>query len=395
MGLIGPAAHAAGHAVREASEARRTVDYYMNRGRAAAGLPPAGAEQAAETTREGTVATRTGTVERPSAGTVARREQPPIPGDQLLDLIRDKWLARYARFPSPAALDAVTLWAAHVHMRDETGTLVFRATPRLYLLSNDPGSGKGRVLEELGMISPACYGLDLEATKAGLVHSLNQERATVLLDEGDILFGAGKRKSDVRAVINGGTYRHGTVLMGTGAKATRVPVFGAIAVAGLDVMEKQAGEALKALLTRGVKIRMQKAAGKDKPPKFPADAEEQGAMIRQWLTVWAAQVRDQVKACQPEMPEELDGRTEDIWIPLIAVAEAAGGDWPERAYAACSELAMAIPAPPLDEDEPDQAEEFAAFAAAFGADGPAAEEVAAYVHDNPWAALNYEEDETP
>ena len=113
MGLIGPAAHAAGHAVREASEARRTVDYYMNRGRAAAGLPPAGAEQAAETAREGTVATRTGTVERPSAGTVARREQPPIPGDQLLDLIRDKWIGQHCLAHRRGTGTPSTLWTAH------------------------------------------------------------------------------------------------------------------------------------------------------------------------------------------------------------------------------------------------------------------------------------------
>ncbi|HSR24455.1 MAG TPA: hypothetical protein VLW53_12950, partial [Candidatus Eisenbacteria bacterium] len=91
-----------------------------------------------------------------------------IPGDQLLGLIRDKWFGRYARFPSPAALDAVTLWAAHAHMRDEAGVLVFRATPRLFLLSSEPGSGKSRVLELIGMISPACFGLDLEPTPAGL-----------------------------------------------------------------------------------------------------------------------------------------------------------------------------------------------------------------------------------
>ena len=132
----------------------------------------------------------------PAGGTVAKRDggtvdktAAPIPGDQLLDATC-RWLGHYARYPSAAALDAVTLWDAHTHARDKDGVLVFRATPRLYLLSSDPGSGKSRVLELLGMSCPATFGLDLEPTAAGLVFTIGREHATVLLDEGDVLFGA-------------------------------------------------------------------------------------------------------------------------------------------------------------------------------------------------------------
>ena len=111
----------------------------------------------------------------------------------MLDLLR-QWIGTYARFPSAAALDAVTLWVAHSHMRDEEGTLIFRATPRLFLLSSEPGSGKSKVLELLNMTCPATYGLDLEPTKAGLVHTVGKERATVLIDEGDLLFASGQQR---------------------------------------------------------------------------------------------------------------------------------------------------------------------------------------------------------
>lgn len=309
-----------------------------------------------------------GQVARRTAGTVARAAD-CIPGAELLDLLRDRWFGRYARFPSPAALDTVTLWAAHAHMRDATGVLVFSATPRLYLLSSEPGSGKSKVLKLLGMVVPACYGLDLEPTAAGLAHSINRERATVLIDEGDILFAAGARKASVRAIINGGYTRHGTVLNGRGGKATRVPVFGALALAGLDTLEKATGDLLAALLSRGIKIRMRPAPSDDQPAKVTRETELQGTSARKWLADWAAQVRGQVASAQPDMPEGLAGRPEQIWEPLLAVAEAAGGTWPARAYAACSELAMAIPAPPVDEDDPDQAEQFATFAASFGQEG--------------------------
>ncbi len=302
-------------------------------------------------------------------GTVVCRPQTPparppaerIPGDQLLDLLR-QWIGTYARFPSPAALDAVTLWVAHTHMRDEKGTLVFRATPRLYLLSSEPGSGKSKVLELCNMLCPATYGLTLEPTAAGLTHTIGNEHATVFIDEGDVMFGAGQRKSAVRAVINGGYERHGTMLNGKGSKATRVPVFGALALAGLDVLEKGTGDTLTALLSRGVRIRMKRAGKDDRPAKVTRVTEEQGEKMKAWLEAWASQVLDGLKDHQPVMPDEVDGRPEQIWEPLVAVADAAGGEWPERARAACVELALDQATAPVEDEEGSTAEAFASFA---------------------------------
>jgi hypothetical protein len=325
-----------------------------------------GGEEGYEAARQAAAATVPGQIARRDASTVARAAG-RIPGAELLDLLRDGWFGRYARFPSPAALDAVTLWAAHAHMRDAAGVLVFSATPRLYLLSSEPGSGKSRVLELLGMVCPAAYGLDLEPTAAGLAYTISREHATVLIDEGDVLMGSGARRSGVRTIINGGYTRHGTVLNGKGGKASRVPVFGALALAGLDTLEKATGDLLTALLSRGIKIRMSKAPGGDPPAKMTREAGHQGARAREWLASWAAQVRDQVAGAQPDTPEGIDGRAEQIWEPLLAVADAAGGQWPERARAACSELALAMPAG--SEDGTPLEDEFAAFAASFGREG--------------------------
>ena len=309
--------------------------------------------------------TVTGTVVRRPDTSPARPAVDAIPGDQLLNLLR-KWIGTYARFPSPAALDAVTLWVAHSHMRDEKGTLVFRATPRLYLLSSEPGSGKSKVLELCNMLCPATYGLTLEPTAAGLTHTIGNEHATVFIDEGDVMFGAGQRKSAVRAVINGGYERHGTMLNGKGSKATRVPVFGALALAGLDVLEKGTGDTLTALLSRGVRIRMKKAGKDDRPAKVTRVTEGQGEKMRAWLEAWASQVLDGLGDYQPDMPEEVDGRAEQIWEPLVAVADAAGGEWSERARAACVELALDQATAPVEDEDKTTAEEFASFAADIG-----------------------------
>ena len=304
----------------------------------------------------------------PQGGTVAKRDggtvektAAPIPGDQLLDLIR-QWLGTYIRFPSAAAQDVVTLWAAHAHCRDESGKLVFRATPRLFLLSSEPGSGKSAVLELLNMLCPEAYGLTLEPTGPGLIKAM-KNRETALLDEADILFGKETpAKEAVRSIINGGYTRNGTNLTGYG----RENVFGPLAMAGLDVLEKETGEKLKALLTRGFKIRMVKAAKDDRPAKVTRVTEGQAAQLKVWLAAWAAQERDGLAEAEPVMPEELDTRAEQISEPLVAVADAAGGDWPERARQACVELALAAVTVTEEDEEP--ADAFAEFAATFGAD---------------------------
>ena len=55
-------------------------------------------------------------------------------GYQLLNDLRE-FINRFCVFPNEHALTAVTLWAAHAHMVES-----FYTTPRLALLSPDPGS---------------------------------------------------------------------------------------------------------------------------------------------------------------------------------------------------------------------------------------------------------------
>lgn len=61
---------------------------------------------------------------------------------------RGKATAEQARWL--AALEAVTLWVAHAHL-----VAVGENTPRLALLSPEPGSGKTRTLEVLELLCPA------------------------------------------------------------------------------------------------------------------------------------------------------------------------------------------------------------------------------------------------
>lgn len=277
-----------------------------------------------------------GTVAVRQPGTVATAV-PQLDGAQVLDFVA-AYLDEFASFASPAARDAVALWAAHSHARGQDGRLAWRATPRLLLVSSEPGSGKSRVLELLGRLCPNTFGLDTEPTVAALAHTIGREHATVLIDEADVLFGRGARKEGVRAVLNSGYLRNGTTLKMRGGKADRVAIFGPVALAGLDVIETATGGTLEALLSRCIRIRMSRAAG---PVADLTDrADRGGYLLRQALGSWTGSHTAGFAAAEPELPEGVHGRTAEIWTPLLAIAEAAGADWPDRAWTALYELAV-------------------------------------------------------
>ena len=64
------------------------------------------------------------------------------------------------------------------------------------------------------------------------------------------------------------------------------------------------------------------------------DAEQ----LRSRLEAWAEAIEPDITGVFPEMPESIVDRDADVWESLIAVADAAGGDWPNRARVAAVAL---------------------------------------------------------
>lgn len=257
------------------------------------------------------------------------------PGELVLGY-GEALLREYARFPSQAARDAAVLWAAHTWMRNSRNEFTADATGRLTFLSSEPESGKSRALRLVGMLSAEFHGLDSEPSEAGLIWTLSKEHATVFLDEADILFGKGKRKAAVRSILNAGYEQGGTHLRMRGMEGSRVDCFGPVAIAGLDVMEKDTGSSLDALFTRCIRIRMHQS--QEAVPPLDAAADDVAALLRTHMSQWIS-VLQQDGLPKPVIPAGVKNRQAQIWTPLLAIAEAAGGPWPERARAVASEAA--------------------------------------------------------
>jgi hypothetical protein len=243
----------------------------------------------------------------------------------------EAYIRRFCSFPDEHALVAVTLWAAHAHMVE-----TFYTTPRLALLSPEAGSGKTRVLEVIDLLVPRPM-FCLSASAAAIFRTLANDQVTLLFDEVDTVFakrGKEDANEDLRALLNAGYKRGATIPRCVGPRhdVQSFAVFAATALASL-------GDLPDTVMSRSIIIRMRRRAPNERVEPFRLrEQEASGHAIRGRLAEWAYQVGPAVGLAWPALPEGVADRPAEVWEPLIAVADAAGGGWPERARKACTAL---------------------------------------------------------
>ncbi|MFD9140426.1 DUF3631 domain-containing protein [Streptomyces microflavus] len=260
---------------------------------------------------------------------------PPIDGAALLDEV-EAFHRRFNVFPSEAAFVAVALWDAHAHLLD-----CFDSTPRIAFLSPEPGSGKTRALEIVETLVPQPMTA-VNASAAALFRSVSagSGKPTILFDEIDTVFGpkAGDNE-ELRGFLNAGHRRTGVTYrcIGDGGQQTvqAFPSYCAVAVAGL-------GSLPDTIMSRAVVVRMRRRARNETVEPFRARIHEaEGHKLRDRLAQWAEHARGFVMGAWPDMPDGVSDRPADVWEPLLAIADAVGGHWPERARGACVTLVTA------------------------------------------------------
>ena len=264
---------------------------------------------------------------------------PPVPGNpghtgaaaQLLADV-EHFIRRFTILPAEDAYVAVTLWVIHSHAID-----CFESTPRLAALSPEPGSGKTRLLEVLELLVPNPM-LTFNVSAAVLYRSMSADKdgnvaqPTIMLDEADTVFGprASKDHEDLRGFVNAG-YRRGATAQRCSTSGKNItietfPAFAAVVLAGLDDLPDT-------IMTRSIVLRMRRRAPHEVVEPFrrrlhAPQGEELSYRIARWVI---DEVHRDLRDAWPDLPESITDRNADIWEPLLAIADAAGGPWPQRA----------------------------------------------------------------
>jgi hypothetical protein len=235
----------------------------------------------------------------------------------------ETFLRRFVVFGRPEAVVAVVLWIAHTY------ALAFAdATPYLGVTSPEKGSGKTRLLECVGLLAHGRPNIFIIPTAATIYRMLEADPSTpLLLDELDAVFRDRSDKyEEVRALINAG-HRRGakvprTVTIGNRHVVQFFPVFGPKVLACI-------GKLPDTITDRSIPIRMVKRKRTETVEKFRLVAASREA--EPIALALAAAVRAAPPAREATVPDELPDRAADAWEPLLALADAAGRDWPRRA----------------------------------------------------------------
>jgi hypothetical protein len=242
-----------------------------------------------------------------------------------------RFLRRYVVFSLQEQSTVVALWVAHTYC-----LAAFDTTCYLIISSAEKRSGKSLLLDllELLVLNPWRVALPSES----VLFRKMADVPTVLFDEIDAVFGPkASNYEGLRALLNSG-YRRGTKVprcVGEGSKmrVEDFEVFSAKALAGI-------GQPPDTVADRGVGINLRRRNRSEPIERFRyRDAEFQAVDLRDALAAWAETSVEQLKDARPDIPEALNDRTADVVEPLLAIADAAGGEWPERARSAIVALA--------------------------------------------------------
>jgi len=253
---------------------------------------------------------------------------PPIDGAALLDQLHTV-LTRYVIFPSPEAADAVTLWIAATHAQT-----AWAHAPRLVIRAPEKRCGKSRLLDT---VEGTCHNplITVNASPAAVYRAIGSDRPpTLLVDEADTIFGGKNADSneDLRGLLNAGHQRNRPAIRwdNNTHQLEKIPTFAMAALAGIGAMPDTIED-------RAVVIRMRRRAPGEsvKPFRHRRDRPALSDVATQ-LAAWVGAHLPELERAEPVMP--LEDRAADTWEPLIAIADLAGGDWPDRARHAAEVL---------------------------------------------------------
>jgi hypothetical protein len=263
---------------------------------------------------------------------------PENSGEPLTELA--DFVGSYVAFSSVEARDAVALWIAHTHAVDH-----FDITPRLHVRSPERRSGKTRLLEVTqGLAARPSRWLNLSAPS--LFRTLRRAESdgepppTILIDEADTIFKSNNKeddsgKAELRALLNGGYARGARVPRCVGAQHDKVeefPSFAPVALAGI-------GHLPDTIEDRSVGIDLQRRHPHEVVTRFrQRDFNKVAEPLRERLSGWVESQGVHLVIAAPRMPDGLTDRAEDIWEPLVAIADCAGGAWPKRGRQAATKL---------------------------------------------------------
>ncbi len=252
----------------------------------------------------------------------------PVDGDALLCEIRDT-LRHYVVLPTHAA-ETAALFILQTY-----ASKYFDSAPYLNISSPEKRCGKSLTLRLMAAFVDRAMPCS-NVSEASVFRLLDCESPTLLIDEVDTFF---KDKPELRGMLNAGNVRSEAFVLRcvevrdggtTDFEPRKYSVFGPKVFSGI-------GKLAETLADRCIVISMRRKGPGESCARFRR-REFDPDPLRQKCRRWADDHAEVLTNARPELPAELNDRAADVWEPLLATADAVGGEWPRIARAAAMGL---------------------------------------------------------
>lgn len=221
--------------------------------------------------------------------------------------------------------DAVALWAAMTWFID-----VVQVAPLAVITAPEKRCGKSQLLFLLGRLS--CRPLTASnISSAALFRVIDAWQPTLLVDEADAFM---RENEELRGLLNCGHTRDSAYtvrIVGEAMTPTRFNVWGAKAIAGI-------GHLADTLMDRAVTLELRRKLEHEIVERLRHAEPDLFETLAAKLARFAEDYREAVRVARPDLPSSLNDRAQDNWEPLLAIAQVAGGVWPDRARHAALRL---------------------------------------------------------
>jgi hypothetical protein len=253
----------------------------------------------------------------------------PVDGSDLLHDL-EATFARYVALP-PHAAAALALWTLHTHALDAADV-----SPILALTSPEKRCGKTRTLSLLARLVRRPLPTS-NITPAALFRAVESFSPTLLVDEADSFL---REREELRGVLNSGHTRATAFVVrtvGDDHEARRFSTWAPKAIALI-------GRLPETLEDRSILVPMRRRAPNEHVERLRFHGPAAGAFeeLRRRSMRWASDNAAELREADPVPPGDLNDRADDNWAPLLAIADAAGGEWPDSARRAARALSGAV-----------------------------------------------------
>ena len=227
----------------------------------------------------------------------------------------------------PEVLRAATLGTSFTWFIDDV-----RVAPMAIITSPEKRCGK-TLLSTL--MSRLCRDplLASNISPSALFRSIEKWKPTLILDEADTFL---RENEDLRGLINSGHTRSTAFVIrctGDNHEPTSFHTFGAKLLAGI-------GNLPETIMDRAVVLRLRRKKPDEKMERIRKTPDALFDELCRKQARFSADHSKTIAESNPAIPENLNDREQDNWEPLLAIADALGGHWPETARCAAVELSQ-------------------------------------------------------